>query len=190
MCIIKTIPTVKGDGNVDTMGGRIKSARKAKGLTQSELADKVGVKYAAIHKYEAGLIVNLKRDVIAKLAEALDVKPSYLLGLDDDVVSHIHDESISGRTAAKEEMYRVYGKDHSIMGTRLVDDKVALLYYKAMERNGAAELTSILQSIENLDPDDIAKIRCTLHAYRHADQPIKEIVDTALKPYYPQDIEG
>lgn len=67
-----------------TTGDRIKAARKLKGLTQKELADKVGVKYSAIHKYESGLIVNLKRDTIAKLSDALDVKPSYLLGLDDD----------------------------------------------------------------------------------------------------------
>lgn len=62
-----------------TTGERIKAARIAAGMTQSELAEKVGVKFSAIHKYETGLIVNLKRDTIGKLAKALGVKPSYLL---------------------------------------------------------------------------------------------------------------
>lgn len=67
-----------------TTGERIKAARIAAGMTQSELAEKVGVKFSAIHKYETGLIVNLKRDTIGKLAKALDVKPSYLLCVGDE----------------------------------------------------------------------------------------------------------
>lgn len=67
-----------------TTGERIKKARLAAGMTQKELADKVGVKFAAIHKYENGMIVNLKRETIAALAEALDVKPSWLMCMDDE----------------------------------------------------------------------------------------------------------
>lgn len=64
-------------------GERIKQLRISKGMTQEELGEKVGVKKAAIYKYETGLVVNLKRDVIEKLAQVLDVSPSYLMGLDD-----------------------------------------------------------------------------------------------------------
>lgn len=56
-----------------TTGERIRQARKAAGLTQKELAEKVGVKFSAIHKYETGMIINLKRETIAELAKALDV---------------------------------------------------------------------------------------------------------------------
>lgn len=66
-----------------TTGERIRDARKARGMTQKELADKVGVKFSAIHKYETGLIVNLKRDTISALAKALDVTPSWLMCIDD-----------------------------------------------------------------------------------------------------------
>ena len=66
-----------------TTGERIKAARIAAGLTQKELAEKVGVKFSAIHKYETGMIVNLKRETIAALASALGVKPSWLMCLDD-----------------------------------------------------------------------------------------------------------
>lgn len=67
-----------------TTGQRIKQARLAAGLTQKELAEKVGVKFSAIHKYESGMIVNLKRETIAALAEALDVKPSWLMCMDEE----------------------------------------------------------------------------------------------------------
>lgn len=64
-----------------TTGQRIKQLRLAKGLSQEQLGSMVGVKKAAINKYESGLVVNIKRSTIAKLAEALDTDPVYLLGL-------------------------------------------------------------------------------------------------------------
>ena len=67
-----------------TIGERIKQARKAAGMTQKELAEKIGVKFSAIHKYESGMVVNLKRETIAALADALDVKPSWLMCMDDE----------------------------------------------------------------------------------------------------------
>ena len=70
-----------------TTGDRIKQARKAAGLTQTELANKIGVKFSTIHKYESGMIVNLKRETIAALADALDVKPSWLMCMDETVPS-------------------------------------------------------------------------------------------------------
>ena len=68
-----------------TTGERIKQARLAAHLTQKELAEKVGLKFSAIHKYETGMVVNLKRETIAALAEALNVKPSWLMCMDDEL---------------------------------------------------------------------------------------------------------
>ena len=66
-----------------TTGERIKMLRTQKGMTQEELGEKVGVKTPAIYKYENGLVVNLKRSTIEKLAEALETTPSFLMGFDD-----------------------------------------------------------------------------------------------------------
>ena len=66
-----------------TTGDRIRSARKAAGMTQSELAERVGVKFSAIHKYETNMVVNLKRETIAALAEALGVSPAWLMCLEE-----------------------------------------------------------------------------------------------------------
>ncbi len=61
---------------------KIKQLRLSKGLSQEALGDIVGVKKAAINKYETGRVVNIKRSTLQKLADALDVMPADLL--DDD----------------------------------------------------------------------------------------------------------
>ena len=66
-----------------TTGERIKQLRLAKHLTQEQLGALVGVKKAAINKYETGLVVNLKRSMIAKLSSVLDTSPAYLIGMED-----------------------------------------------------------------------------------------------------------
>ena len=64
------------------IGEKIKRLRLEKGMTQEELGKKVGVQKAAINKYELGIVVNLKKEMISQLARALDVNPVWLM--DDD----------------------------------------------------------------------------------------------------------
>ncbi|OUQ17034.1 hypothetical protein B5E80_18735, partial [Flavonifractor sp. An135] len=71
-----------------TMGERIKQLRLSKGFSQEELGARVGVQKAAIHKYENGLVVNLKQATISKLAQALGTTPGYLLGLEEPSLPH------------------------------------------------------------------------------------------------------
>ena len=67
-----------------TTGEKIKILRVKKGMSQEELGKKVGVQKAAINKYEKGIVVNLKMSTIAKLADALDVTPVYLMGIGEE----------------------------------------------------------------------------------------------------------
>lgn len=62
-----------------TIGEKVKRLRKEKGITQEELGAAIGVKKAAINKYETGVVVNLKKSTIASLARALDVNPVWLM---------------------------------------------------------------------------------------------------------------
>lgn len=70
-----------------TTGQKIKALRLEKGISQEELGAKIGVKKAAINKYETGVVVNLKKSTIAKLAEALDTSPIYLMGWESESLS-------------------------------------------------------------------------------------------------------
>lgn len=66
-----------------TTGDRIRQLRIEHQMTQEELGTKVGVQKAAIYKYENGLVVNLKRSVLEKLALVLDTTPTYLMGMEE-----------------------------------------------------------------------------------------------------------
>lgn len=65
------------------MGELIKNLRIEKGLTQEELGNLLGLKKAAINKYESGRVENIKRSVIQKMAEIFDVSPAYLMGWEE-----------------------------------------------------------------------------------------------------------
>ena len=61
------------------IGKKIKDARLAKGLTQEELGNLIGLQKSAIAKYENGRVVNIKRSTLQKLAKALDLRGSDLI---------------------------------------------------------------------------------------------------------------
>lgn len=62
------------------IGTRVKELRKSLGLTQKELAEKCGYKsLTTINKIELG-INSIPLDTVEKLADALQVSPSYLMG--------------------------------------------------------------------------------------------------------------
>ena len=65
------------------MGEKIRKLREEKEMTLEELGNKVGVGKSTVRKWETGMIANMKRDKIAKVAKALDVSPAYLMGWDE-----------------------------------------------------------------------------------------------------------
>lgn len=68
---------------MDTMGDRIKRLRLENDWTQEELGNRVGLKRAAINKYEKGNVENMKRSIVEKMSSVFGVSPSYLMALDD-----------------------------------------------------------------------------------------------------------
>ena len=66
------------------LSANLKRLRKEKGLTLEELAERVGTSRQTVHRYENGTISNVPPERVKKLAAALDVSPSALMGWDDD----------------------------------------------------------------------------------------------------------
>ena len=69
---------------ITNMAQKIKDLRQQRGMTLEEVATIVGVGKSTVRKWETGMIANMKRDKIAKLAQALGTTPAYLMGWEED----------------------------------------------------------------------------------------------------------
>ena len=175
-----------------TIANRIKEAMTIRGMKQVDLVSLTGIGKSSISTYLSGEYEPKQRNIY-KIAKALDVSEAWLMGEDvpmerfdySELLSSIAEENKSGRTAAVEELRRTYGTEHSIHSTYSCDDKkrATLLYYKTLERGVALSLTDIISTVDHLDSRQAEKVTLLLHAYLKAEQPIRNIVDTALDPY-------
>ena len=68
------------------IGERIRRLRKDRHMTQEELAHMLGLHNSAKPKYEKGRVSNIKKATLLKMAEILEVSPSYLLGIEEYAV--------------------------------------------------------------------------------------------------------
>lgn len=66
------------------IGDVIKDLRKERGWTQSQLGEKIGVKKAAVQKYESGIVVNIKQETLNKLADAFDTTAGMLVAMGNE----------------------------------------------------------------------------------------------------------
>jgi transcriptional regulator with XRE-family HTH domain len=65
--------------SVETLGDRIREARKARGLSQERLAVDLGVSWSTVNRYESGKNTpSLNR--LRLIADVLDIQVSDLLG--------------------------------------------------------------------------------------------------------------
>lgn len=175
-----------------TIANRIKEAMTIRGMKQVDLVSLTGIGKSSISTYLSGEYEPKQRNIY-KIAKALDVSEAWLMGEDvpmerfdySELLSSIAEDNKSGRTAAVEELRRTYGTEHSIHSTYSCDDKkrATLLYYKTLERDVALSLTDIISTVDHLDGRQAEKVTLLLHAYLKAEQPIRNIVDTALDPY-------
>ena len=67
--------------NFRLIGERIRSSRKAAGMTQHELAERVGLSAGSVSKYEHGKVEDASTKKLAEFAKALGVELAWLLGL-------------------------------------------------------------------------------------------------------------
>jgi transcriptional regulator with XRE-family HTH domain len=64
---------------METMGQRIKALREARGMSQQELADAVGVSKSAVSQWELGQSQNVKLKTFLALLESLRTDMEYLV---------------------------------------------------------------------------------------------------------------
>jgi transcriptional regulator with XRE-family HTH domain len=89
------------------MGTRIRARRTALGLTQEELAAKLGLQKSAIAKYESGRVVNIKQATLFRMADILGCSPSLLAGWDSEPFSGANPTQENIVTSEAANLFRV-----------------------------------------------------------------------------------
>ena len=82
------------------IGDRIKIRRKEIGMSQTELADKIGSTKQNIYKYENGIITNIPSDKVEAIAAALSTTPAVLMGWADKITNAPSFNQIIGRVVS------------------------------------------------------------------------------------------
>lgn len=80
---------------MDNYGIRLRQARKNKGLTQTELANRLGITQKSYQRMETG-VHDLKMSTISQLCYALDISADWLLGINNAGIVPLDNNSIPG----------------------------------------------------------------------------------------------
>ena len=127
-----------------TVGEKIKELRLEKGLTQEELGEILGVKKAAIQKYESGQVQNLKQTTIKKLCETFNKYPAYFIF---DKYDTKLEKRLNYETKFIEAIEAQYGKD-AVSILEVIVDLDDYYLKKVIEY---AEDMFFIQSVKNKD---------------------------------------
>lgn len=89
---------------------KVREARKSLGITQRELADRLGVSLRTVASYEAGKSLPRTREATAKLSEVLGVSVNYLLTDDESfIVSSTEEFGYRGKIGAEKLIGEITG---------------------------------------------------------------------------------
>ena len=129
---------------MENVGQRIKRLRKERKWTQEMLGAKLGVKKAAVQKYESGRVINLKQETIKKLADIFEVPPTTFLDWD----SHAKEINLAEQVKTIEllqkhfgegavELLHIYSELNSLGQEKLIDEakKLSINYRNSDKLN-------------------------------------------------------
>lgn len=101
--------------DLKAFGSRIKERRLAVNMTQDELAKKAGYSSrSSINKIEMGL-VDIPQSKVMAIAQALDISPVYLMGLEE--LQNTKESDCNRLDAHETELLNVYRKNPDIQPT-------------------------------------------------------------------------
>ena len=68
-----------------TIGERIKKVRENAGISQTELANAIGVSKQSLYKYENNIVTNIPSDNIEAIARITKASPAYIMGWEEQM---------------------------------------------------------------------------------------------------------
>ena len=87
-------------------GEKVKQLRKEKKLTQTELAEAIGVTLRTVQNYETKNLFPKNQDVVNKLCRVLETSPDYLISDDESFVNETHESVETSDTLSAEEIIK------------------------------------------------------------------------------------
>lgn len=89
---------------MSTIGTRIKEAREKVALSQTDMADQIGVSKQTLYKYENDIITNIPSDKIEAISRLTGVSPAYIMGWDTQTTTSLSyiPETIAAHFEGKE----------------------------------------------------------------------------------------
>ena len=85
------------------VGDRMKIIRKQQDISADKLAEAIGVSRSTVFRYEKGDIEKLPIEVVAKVAKALHVTLTELMGITDDSLTNRINNVVSGLTPNRQQ---------------------------------------------------------------------------------------
>ena len=110
-----------------TKGDRIRDLRKAKGITQIDMAKALSTTKQTISKYEKGIVTNIPSDRIEAMARLLDTTPEYILGWEEEEETKkpIIDDGLTDSQRKLIEFAKTVPEDKAAMILRVMQSIVA-----------------------------------------------------------------
>ena len=119
-----------------TKGQRIRNRRAELSLSQTELANSIGVSKQTLYKYENDIVTNIPSDNIEKLSKALSVSPAWIMGFaDPTATSSAAPTSFSQEETAIALAYRKADDGTKNSVAKLLDVKRACSDFGSVENN-------------------------------------------------------
>ena len=152
-----------------SVADRIKQAREKSGITQVDLAVKIGVSKQTLYKCENGVITNIPSDKIEQIAELTGVSPAYLMGWVEDTPSDLPSNVLPitkkkfpllgsiacGEPIFADEDFEGYveagANGDSMIGARIHDGDIVFIKQQSLVENG--QIATVLI-------DDEATLKC------------------------------
>ena len=131
------------------IGSKIKKIREEKGLTQTELAERIGTTKQNIYKYENGIITNIPSDKIELLAKVFEVSPAFLMGWEEDwdkAAAEFEKESQNDAKMLMNYLSKLFDDAESV---RIAYELIISL--ARLNRNGLLELSKMLDIFSRAD---------------------------------------
>ena len=126
---------MKNEQQAKEIGNRIRIKREKMGMTQEQLASKLGYKSkSSITKIENGTR-DLRQKNIKAIADALDTTPSYLMGWDDEEASNTTSDEFYVKLGIALKKAREKAKmTQQEVADKMGVSKVSVFYYEKGER--------------------------------------------------------